>query len=135
MIRKIHSMNVWALAVFYLIAGLNHFLNPEFYLPLIPDYLPNPEFINSLSGGVELLLAVGVLIKKTSVFSSYLIVLMLIGFIPAHIYFLQIGSCVEGGLCVPEWVSWVRLLLIQPFLIVWALSVQKPSQKNGHSIT
>jgi hypothetical protein len=48
---------------------------------------------------------------------------MLISFIPAHIYFIQIGSCVEGGMCVSEWIGWARLLIIHPLLIWWALSV------------
>ena len=45
---------------------------------------------------------------------------MLIAFIPSHIWFIEIGSCVEGGLCVDEWISWLRLLIIHPVLIYWA---------------
>jgi len=117
-------VNIYFLSAFYVIAGVNHFTNPDFYFTLIPDYLPFHEAINFLSGFVELILACGVLFKKTRKISSYLIVLMLISFIPAHIYFLQIGSCVEGGLCVSEWISWVRLLVIHPLLIIWALSIK-----------
>ncbi|MCG8374529.1 MAG: hypothetical protein MI700_13390 [Balneolales bacterium] len=123
-------INVLLLAGFYLFAGINHFINPAFYLPLIPDYLPFPNAINIISGTAEILLGGGVLFNRTRKVSSYLLVAMLITFIPAHIYFLEIGSCLENGLCVPEWVSWVRLVIIHPLLIIWALSVRNFAQKT-----
>lgn len=113
------------MATFYVVAGVNHFIDPEFYYDLIPDYLPFPDVINTLSGLAEIVLGLGILFKKSRRVSGYLIVIMLIGFIPAHVYFLQIGSCVEGGLCVPEWISWLRLLVIHPLLIWWAFSVSR----------
>ncbi len=116
--------NLYLLSGFYVFAGVNHFIDPDFYFALIPDYLPFHEAINYLSGFIEILLGCGVLFQKTRKISSYLIVLMLLSFTPAHIYFLQIGSCVEGGLCVSEWISWVRLLVIHPLLIIWALSIK-----------
>ncbi len=117
--------NLFLLSGFYVLAGVNHFINPEFYYPLIPDYLPFHEAINYISGVAEILLGIGVLVNKTRSLSSYLLVAMLVFFIPAHIYFIKIGSCIESGLCVPEWISWTRLLVIHPLLIVWALSVNK----------
>ncbi|MBO6524729.1 MAG: hypothetical protein JJ971_12940 [Balneolaceae bacterium] len=117
------KVNLFLLSGFYIIAGINHFINPEFYYPLIPDYLPFNEAINYGSGLVEILLGIGVLTKKTRTLSSYLLVVMLVSFIPAHIYFIQIGSCTDTGLCVPEWISWSRLIIIHPLLIAWALSV------------
>ena len=117
--------NLFLLSGFYVLAGVNHFINPDFYYPLIPDYLPFHEAINYISGVAEILLGIGVLVNKTRSLSSYLLVAMLVCFIPAHVYFLQIGSCIESGLCVPEWISWTRLLVIHPLLIVWALSVSR----------
>lgn len=116
--------NVLLLSGFYVVAGVNHFVNPNFYYPLIPDYLPFHEVIIYLSGLVEILLGIGVLIEKTRKISAYLLVGLLIIFISAHVHFLEIESCVEDGLCVPEWISWVRLLVIHPLLIAWVLSVQ-----------
>ena len=34
------------LIAFYFFAGSYHFINPESYYPLIPDYLLYPELIN-----------------------------------------------------------------------------------------
>ncbi len=118
------KINVFLLSGFYVFAGINHFVDPEFYYGLIPDYLPFHEAINYISGVAEIVLGIGVLFPKTRKWSSNLLVVLLISFIPAHIYFLQIGSCIEGGLCVAEWISWARLLAIHPLLIWWAWAVR-----------
>ncbi|NMF36218.1 hypothetical protein HHH56_15375 [Flammeovirga yaeyamensis] len=111
--------------LFYLVAGINHFIHPQFYIPLIPPYFPYPDLINLISGAVEILLALGVLFSSTRKRAVQGIILMLIAFIPSHVYFIEIGACVGlQSLCTPIWVAWVRLLLIHPLLIVWAWSVR-----------
>ncbi len=102
-------LSLYTLSVFYFVAGVNHFINPEFYLALIPPYLPDYVLINVLSGVIEIGLAIAILLPRTRKVAAYLIIAMLIAFIPAHIYFIQIGGCVQDGLCAPEWVGWVRL--------------------------
>jgi uncharacterized membrane protein len=119
------SFFIHTLFAFYVAGGVNHFVNPQFYLPLIPPYLPYPEWINVLAGVAEILLGIGVLFFRTRVVSARLIVLMLVAFIPSHVYFIQVGSCVEGVLCVSEVVGWIRLLVIHPILIFWAFWVMK----------
>ncbi len=113
------------LAAFFALAGLNHFVMPEFYLPLIPDYLPFPNRINVMAGVAEVVLGIGLLIAPLRQWAAWGIVALLVVFVPSHVYFIQIGSCVEGGLCVPPWVAWVRLLVIHPLLIGWAWYVRK----------
>lgn len=113
------------MSAFYLVAGINHFIDPSSYYPLIPGYLPFPEFINIFSGIVEVALALGLLFPKYRKISSWAIILMLIAFIPSHIYFIQVGSCIPDGLCVPEWIGWVRLIVIHPLLIGWAFIYTK----------
>lgn len=112
------------LGYFYLIAGFNHFLNPNFYLSLIPPFFSNPELVNLLAG-FEVLLGLGIVYYPTRVRAAWGIVLMLIAFIPSHWYFIQVGSCVSDGLCVPEWIGWVRLVVVHPILILWAIWVSR----------
>ena len=120
------KIGFYLLAIFYILAGLNHFRDPAFYLPLIPNWLPDPTEVNLLSGVAEIALGIGLLYHKTRYLSAVLIVAMLLAFIPSHIWFIQIGSCAQDpvlqqtGLCVPPWVAWVRLLLIHPLLVWWA---------------
>lgn len=125
-------MKVWqkkilihSLAYFYLAAGINHFVTPEFYLPLIPPFFSNPELINLVAGVAEILLGLGVLYFPTRSRAGYGIVLMLLAFIPSHVYFIQVGSCIAGGLCVEAWIGWLRLVVIHPVLIYWGYWVAK----------
>jgi len=122
---NLKSSNRWSMIVFYLLAGINHFINPDFYLLLIPPYFPFHNGINIVSGFLEMTFGILLIFNGTRKYAVYGIILMLIAFIPAHIYFIQINSCVEGGLCVPNWIGWIRLLVIHPILIFWAWSNRK----------
>ena len=122
---SIQKVIIHALGYFYLVAGINHFLTPYFYLPLIPPFFSSPEAINVLAGVAELLLGVGVLYFPTRKRAAWGIVVLLVCFIPSHVYFIQVGSCIPEGLCVPAWIGWIRLLLIHPVLIYWAVWVAK----------
>ena len=123
--RGFQKVIIHALGYFYLLAGINHFLTPDFYLPLIPPFFSSPEFINWLAGVAELLLGVGVLYLPTRRRAAWGILVLLLCFIPSHVYFIQVGSCIPQGLCVPVWIGWMRLLLIHPLLIYWAVWVAK----------
>lgn len=104
----------------YVVAGINHFINPDFYISIIPPYLPFPNEINTLAGICEILFAILLISPKTRKFGAYAIILMLIAFIPSHIYTIQVGGCIPNGNCVPEWIVWFRLFPIQPLLMAWA---------------
>ena len=119
-ISILKKLSLYLMAFLYFLAGVNHFVSPESYIPIIPDYLPNPHLINSLAGIAEIILSIGLLIPKARKVAAWGVVLMLIAFIPSHVYFIQIGSCIEGGICTPEWIGWIRLVVIQPLLIAWA---------------
>lgn len=110
---------------FMLFTGLNHFLDPDFYYPLIPDYLPFPKLINTVSGLLEILFAVLLLIPKWRRYSVYGIIALLVLFIPSHIYFIQINACIPKGLCTPLWVAWVRLVVIHPLLLFWVWNIKE----------
>ena len=113
-------INIWVQSFFYLFAGIYHFLNPQFYYDLIPPYLPWPYWINILAGIAEIVLAIGLINRATRKKAANGIIILLIAFVPSHIYFIQVGSCIEDGLCVAPWIGWIRLLLIHPILIYWA---------------
>jgi len=115
---------LYVMVLFYLLAGINHFRSPETYLKIIPPYLGDPVLINTLAGIAELVLGILLLFKPTRKLAADGIILMLLAFIPTHIYMLQTGFCVET-FCTPDWLLWLRLLLIQPLLIGWAWWVRK----------
>lgn len=121
---RIKRLSTLLMALFFIAAGANHFLNPAFYLPLIPDYIPFHSGVNGLSGVAEIGLGMGLFSARTRKLSSTGIILLLVAFIPSHVYFIQVGGCIEGGLCTPLWVAWLRLVVVHPLLILWAWSAR-----------
>ena len=122
----IKRLAFYALVVFYVFAGINHFINPAFYWPLIPPYLGDKVVINTLAGIAEILLGFALLVAPVRKWAAIGIVAMLLAFIPSHVYFIEIDGCVEEGLCVPMWIAWARLIVIHPILMLWAWYYRKP---------
>lgn len=121
MIKKI------SLVLFILLyagAGIFHFINPESYLALIPDWLGNPELINILAGICEIIVALLAVFPKTRKYAGWLAIAMLAAFTISHLYFIQLGHC-TGDLCVAPWIGWVRLVVIHPLLMYWAYLISK----------
>ena len=113
------KISFYGLVIFFILAGLNHFIDPEFYYPLIPPYFPFPIWINVISGLLEIVLGTALLLSGYRRYAAYGLIILLILFIPSHVYFIQVGGCIDGGLCVPAWIAWVRLIVIHPLLLWW----------------
>ena len=116
----IKRVSLVVMIFFYIGAGINHFWHPLPYYALIPTYLPWPKLINMTSGALELILGRLLIFSQTRKFAAYGIILMLIAFIPAHIYMIQNGWCTGSGFCLPAWATWVRLFPLQFLLMAWA---------------
>lgn len=107
------------LVILYLVAGTNHFVHPTGYLKLIPAYLPFPKILNLLAGFFELLFGLMLIFKSTRKYAVYGIIIILIAFIPAHIYMIRVAPFMLGKLLVTKAGAWLRLPL-QAALIAWA---------------
>jgi uncharacterized membrane protein len=114
------------MVVFYILGGYNHFNNPSFYIPLIPPYLSTWAVeLNLISGFAEIFLGILLIPTQTRRYAGFGIVLMLIAFIPSHIYFIERGNFSLGSFTMSPLISWIRLLIFQPLLILWALWVSR----------
>ena len=113
---------VLIMILFYFFAGVNHFIKPETYINIIPPYLPWPETLNNLAGIFEILFALLLIPVKTRKISSWGIILMLIAFMPVHIYMIQQASLDPlslGQFTITPLIAWVRIPF-QIIFIVWA---------------
>lgn len=105
----------------YIGAGINHFINPRFYLSIMPKFFPMQNTLNIISGIAEIILGIGLLFASTRPISAYLIIAMLIAFFAVHIpHLFQPPKIAQGK----EWFLYVRIVL-QFVLIYWAWSVSK----------
>jgi uncharacterized membrane protein len=107
----------WALAVFFVAAGTNHFINPDLYLAVIPPILPAPRALVFISGFAEIVGGLAVLLPSFRKLAGWGLVILLVAVFPANIYMAMEGLKI-GAQMVPPWVLWARLPL-QFVLIVW----------------
>jgi len=47
---------IYVYIVFFIAAGINHFLNPQFYDAIVPEFLPFPRLIHQFTGILEILI-------------------------------------------------------------------------------
>ncbi|MEO5888613.1 MAG: MauE/DoxX family redox-associated membrane protein [Ferruginibacter sp.] len=132
----IKRISLLLMAVLYIGAGINHFIHPDNYLLIIPPYMPWHSFINIASGVMEIVFGALLLFSKTRSLAAYGIIILLILFIPAHIFMIQKDGCMSATMCIPAWAAWVRLFPLQFVLIWWAwgnrntsLAIAKKSPK------
>lgn len=113
------------MAIGYIGAGINHFWHPANYLLIIPPYLPWHEFLNYAAGVAEIGFGILLFFPRFRKPAAILIMIMLILFIPVHVYMITEGGCMGAGSCIPLWILWVRLFPLQFLLIWWAWWVRE----------
>jgi uncharacterized membrane protein len=111
----IKAASKYLLAIFMIAAGIMHFVNPAFFLKIMPPYLPLHRELVLLSGLIESLLGVLLLIPQASRKAAWGIVALLVAVFPANIYLFQNQDILPA----PAVVHFLRLPL-QGLFIVWA---------------
>jgi len=69
--RPIYKFFLWIYALFYILAGCNHFLSTVVYYVIMPKWLPAPGFLIYFSGILEIILGLLLLINKTGNLPRY----------------------------------------------------------------
>jgi uncharacterized membrane protein len=110
----------------FVFAGLNHFINPAFYLRIMPPYLPWHEFFVQLSGICEVFLGVLLFVPKYSRFAAWGLIALLIAVFPANVYMAMNSEIFPD---INPVFIWLRLP-IQFLLIAWAFWFTKPDLQS-----
>ena len=84
--NRLKTTSKYLLAIFMIIAGVMHFVNPGIYMKIMPPYLPLRKELVFLSGAFELLLGVLLLVPRCSRLAAWGIMALLIAVFPANIY-------------------------------------------------
>tara|TARA_R100001198_G_C5151127_1_gene160545 strand:+ start:185 stop:535 length:351 start_codon:yes stop_codon:yes gene_type:complete len=106
----------YLMGILYVLAGVNHFRKPKLYERIMPPYIPAQSTLVLLSGVAEMILGFMIMNKNTQEEAAWGIIVMLIVFIPVHIYMLQNK---KAAMKLPKWLLILRLPL-QFGLMYWA---------------
>ena len=117
------------IALFMIYAGVQHFIKPDFFMPFVPAFLPLKTSIIYVSGAIEILVGLLLFIKKHSNFGAIGILILLILFLPIHIWDVfsetpAIGSKQAALIRLP-----IQFLLI---FIVW--KIKKSISQNKQTV-
>jgi uncharacterized membrane protein len=96
------TFSTWTLGAFFVVAGLNHFLAPGFYLSIMPPYLGWHLGLIYISGVAEIAGGIGVLIPRTRVWAGWGLLALLVAVFPANIH-----AALNGMGEVPRWALWL----------------------------
>lgn len=105
-----------ALALLLILSGIAHFINPEMYFPITPNFLPK-YLLNAFAGGIEIILGVGVFIPTYRRTSLLGISLLMLAFLPVHIWdALQDEPFVGSKMNAYSRIALQFLLIYLPFI-------------------
>lgn len=113
----LQKISIGILAVFFTVAGAAHFISPEIYLPMMPDYLPWHLALIYASGVAEMSGGIGICFPKWRRLAGWGLIALLVAVFPANVQMLTHDVPLNGK-SIPEWILWARLPL-QAVLIAW----------------
>ena len=122
---------LWLMAAFYVVAGSNHLVNPDFYVAIIPPGLPEPAWLNLFAGLAEIVLGVYVLEPRTRALAAWGLIALLLAIFPANLYVALENVGMPGGQpgAGNPLVNWVRLPF-QALFIAWAFWYTRPDAQQ-----
>jgi uncharacterized membrane protein len=104
-----------ALALFFLGAGIMHFVKPRAYKAIVPDALPARSEIVVVSGVAEIAGGLALLPDRTARWAGWWLIALLVAVFPANV---NMAVNAERFRAVPEALLWLRLPL-QPLMVAW----------------
>jgi uncharacterized membrane protein len=120
------KISLYIMTLFYIAAGVNHFIHPEFYRKIMPPWAPFHDEAIFISGICEVLFGLLLLFPLTRPLAAWAIIGLLIAVFPANIQ-MMLNYYHENNPGL--WFTILRLPL-QIVLIGWAYLFAKPLSSN-----
>jgi len=111
-------------AISYVVTGVTHFTNSEFFVSIMPPWLPLHLELVWLSGAAEMILGAALLSSRWRTMASWGLIALLLAVFPANLHMAMSPEIfVLRGM--PLWGLYLRLPL-QVVLIAWVWWVGTP---------
>ena len=88
-IEALKTGTIIVMSILYIIIGIKHFTDPDFFLKIMPPYIPFHLELVYLSGFFEISFGVLLLFKKYRKLAGLGLILLLIAVFPANLYLYQ----------------------------------------------
>lgn len=102
------KITIYFMGLAYIYVGIRHFVDPDFFLAIMPDYLPYHLEAVYISGICEIALGTMLFFKKYRWIAGWGLILLLIAVFPANIYLAQNESA-QQAIQISETAALIRL--------------------------
>ncbi len=124
MLRTVKNVLRWVLAGVMVFAGVSHFTNFEFFVAIVPPYLPWHAALVYISGVAEIAGGVGLLVPRTRRAAAWGLIALYVAVFPANIH-MAVNNVQPGDTAIDPMMLWLRLPL-QAIPIAWAYWFTRP---------
>ena len=115
-IKRIKLITMYIMSIFYISVGINHFVEPEWFIQIVPPYLSKYDLeLVYISGVFEVMFGTLILFKKTRYYAAWGLILILAAVFPANIYLAQSDGVAMGTSAA---VAWYRLPFQSLFIVL-----------------
>jgi len=115
-IARLTRLQPYIVAILFLAAGAAHFIWPEDYERVVPDYLPAHRALVAITGFFEILGGLGALHPATRRLAGWCFIALLLSVFPANIFMAANPTSFSD--IAPAWLLYARLPL-QFALMAW----------------
>ena len=125
----IKNISIYIMSLLYILVGIKHFSDPNFFLKIMPKYLNYHLELVYISGFFEILFGILLIFKKTRFFGAWGVFILLICVFPANIY-LYNSETAQIALDISKSQALMRLPFQIPLLILAYWHSNEKSSKN-----
>tara|TARA_Y100001968_G_scaffold261644_1_gene249561 strand:- start:51 stop:410 length:360 start_codon:yes stop_codon:yes gene_type:complete len=97
---------IYLMSIFYIYVGVQHFIDPMWFMRIMPPYIPFHLECVYISGLFEVVFGLMLLLEKTRYLAGWGLILLLIAVFPANIYLAQTNGAVMD---ISPLIAWGRL--------------------------
>jgi len=130
-VKWIKSGLRYLLGALFVFAGINHFRDPDFYINIMPLYMPFHRELVLLSGVTEIVAGAMLFFRPTIRWGAWGIIAMLVVFFTVHIDMIIRADDFAN---VPLWALYFRIVL-QFVFIAWAWWFTRPDMQKLETAT
>ena len=128
MIGYFKNVTIYAFSLFYLVVGIKHFTDVNFFISIMPPYIPFHKFFIYASGLFEILFGFLLLFKKTRKFAGIGLIYLLVFVFPANVH-LYLSEVAQKALSITQNDALIRLPFQLPLMIIAFWHAEENSAK------
>ena len=111
------TLSLVLIALIFVGAGVLHLVKPDAYMRIMPPWLPSPMALVLISGVLQILGGVGVLVPATRVVAGWGLIALLVAVFPANVQMLLNARAAHASTL---WMTGLMARLpLQAALIYW----------------